>query len=157
MVHLFQNRCGHSEQGQSGSAFLSLHSSRVTKEISRHNDFSSGQRFSIKPDPGISVLYCMVPRTASELQEVPNEVAFIVYTVRFSHHVGYNSRGSHGVLSFSLPTQHAFFFSFFLLTKISLIEVSSPRDDRENPLFKAVLISQIIPFTLPGSGLEEDT
>lgn len=135
MVRPFQNRCGHSDLGQSGSAFLSLHSSRVTKEISRHNDFSSGHRFSIKPDPGISVLYCMVPRTASDLQEVPNKVAFIVYTVRFYHHVGYNRRGSHGVLSFSLPTQHAF-FSFFLLTKISLIEASSPRDDRENPLLR---------------------
>lgn len=86
MLHPFQNRCGHSEHGQSGSAFLSLHSSRVTKEISRHNDFSSGQRFSTKSDPGISVLYCTVPGTVSDLQEVPNKVAFIVYTVRFYHH-----------------------------------------------------------------------
>lgn len=86
MLHPFQNRCGHSEHGQSGSAFLSLHSSRATKEISRHNDFSSGQRFSIKSDPGISVLYCTVPGTVSDLQEVPNKVAFIVYTVRFYHH-----------------------------------------------------------------------
>lgn len=78
MVHPFRNRCGHREQGQSGSAFLSLHSSRVTKEISRHNDVSSGQRFLIKPEPGISVLYGTIPGTVSDLQEVVNKVAFIV-------------------------------------------------------------------------------
>lgn len=75
-----------SEQGQSGSAFLSLHSSRETKEISRHNDVSSGQRFLIKPDPGVNVLYGMVPGTASDLQEVANKVAFLVFSVRFYHH-----------------------------------------------------------------------
>lgn len=50
--------------------------------------------------------------------------------------MGYNRRGSHGVLSFSVSTQQVFFFPFFLLTKISLIEASSPRDNRKNPLLR---------------------